>query len=55
MESWAKIKNVGKKEGALRSVIGFILIIFAFLISGFFGWVLGAIGVLIILTAVFGY
>jgi hypothetical protein len=55
MEPLAKIKNVGRGEGIFRSAIGVILIILAFPISGFSGWVLGTIGVLIILTAIFGY
>jgi hypothetical protein len=55
MEPVVKTKNVGRAEAIFRSVIGVILIIFAFFISGFFRWVLGLIGVVIILTAIFGY
>jgi hypothetical protein len=55
MGSLVKIKNVGKGEAIFRSVIGVILIILAFFISGFSRWVFGIIGVLIILTAIFGY
>ncbi len=55
MEPVAKIKNVGRGEAIFRSVIGVILIIFAFFISGVFRWVLGLVGVVIILTAIFGY
>jgi len=52
MEPLAKIKNMGRGEGFFRSALGVILVILAFRISG---WVLGSIGVLIILTAIFGY
>lgn len=55
MEPVAKIKNVGRGEAIFRSVMGVILIIFAFFISGVFRWVLGLVGVVIILTAIFGY
>ncbi|MEW6375914.1 MAG: DUF2892 domain-containing protein [Thermodesulfobacteriota bacterium] len=51
----AKTKNVGGGEAVFRSIIGVILIILAFFISGFSRWVLGLIGVLMILTALFGY
>ncbi len=50
-----KVKNVGKGEGIFRLIIGIILIIFAFFISGVFRWILGLIGVVVILTAIFGY
>ena len=55
MEPLAKIKNMGRGEGIVRSAIGVILIILAFRISGFSGWVLGSIGVLVILTAILRY
>jgi hypothetical protein len=50
-----KAKNVGKGEGIFRLIIGIILIALAFFISGVFRWILGPIGLLVILTAVFGY
>jgi predicted phage tail protein len=50
-----KAKNVGKREGIFRLIIGIILIALAFFISGVFRWILGPIGLLVILTAVFGY
>jgi len=50
-----KVKNVGKGEGIFRLIIGVILIILAFFISGVFRWILGLIGVATILTAIFGY
>jgi hypothetical protein len=50
-----KGKNVGKGEGIFRLIIGIILITLAFFISGVFRWVLGSIGLVVILTAIFGY
>jgi hypothetical protein len=50
-----KVKNVGKGEGIFRLIIGVILIILAFLLSGVFRWVSGLIGVALIVTAIFGY
>jgi predicted phage tail protein len=50
-----KVKNVGKGEGIFRLITGVILIILAFFISGVFRWILGLIGVVVILTAIFGY
>jgi predicted phage tail protein len=55
MESFVKIKNVGRGEGIFRSVTGVILLILAFFIPGGFRWVLGIIGVALILTTIFGY
>jgi hypothetical protein len=55
MESMVKTKNVGRAGSILRSIIGIILIIFAFFIEGIFRWVVGLIGVIFILTAIFGY
>ncbi|HSB07830.1 MAG TPA: DUF2892 domain-containing protein [Thermodesulfobacteriota bacterium] len=55
MESMVKTKNVGRIEAILRSIIGAILIIFAFSIEGILGWVVGLIGVIFIVTALFGY
>ncbi len=55
MGTGAKTKNVGRGEAIFRSVIGVILIILTFLISGVFRWVLGLVGVVVILTALFGY
>jgi len=50
-----KVKNIGKGEGLFRLIIGVVLIILAFFISGFFRWMLGFVGVVVILTALFGY
>jgi predicted phage tail protein len=50
-----KVRNVGKGEGIFRLITGVILIILAFFISGVFRWILGLIGVVVILTAIFGY
>jgi hypothetical protein len=55
MEPVVKTKNVRRAEAILRSIIGVILIIFAFSIEGIFRWVVGLIGVAFILTAIFGY
>jgi hypothetical protein len=55
MESFGGVKNVGKGEAVFRSVIGVILIIIAFIISGRFRWILGLIGVVTLLTALSGY
>ena len=50
-----KVKNVGKGEGIFRLIIGAILIILAFFVLGVFQWILGLVGVVVILTAIFGY
>ena len=55
MESFVKIKNVGRGEGIFRFVVGIILIASVFFISGGFRWIFGLIGVVLILTAMFGY
>jgi len=55
MERIAKILNVGREEAIFRFIIGVVLIILTFLISGFSGWVLGLVGVAVILTAIFRY
>ncbi len=55
MGTMVKMKNVGRGEAIFRSVVGVILIILAFFISGFSQWVLGLIGVVIVLTVLFGY
>jgi hypothetical protein len=55
MEPVVKTKNVGRIEVVLRSIIGIILIIFAFSIEGILRWIVGLIGVVFILTAIFGY
>jgi len=55
MEPVAKTKNVGRAEVILRSIIGVILLIFAFFIEGVLRWLVGLIGVVFILTAIFGY
>ena len=50
-----KVKNIGKGEGGFRLIIGVILIILAFFMSGVYQWISGLIGVVLILTAMFGY
>lgn len=48
-------KNVGKGEGIFRLILGAVLIIIAFFASGVSRWILGPIGLVLILTAIFGY
>jgi uncharacterized membrane protein len=55
MEPMIKTKNVGRIEAILRSIIGVILVIFAYSIEGTLRWVVGLIGVVFIITALFGY
>jgi hypothetical protein len=50
-----KEKNIGTIESVLRSVIGVILLVFAFVIEGIMRWVVGLIGVAVVVTALFGY
>jgi len=49
------VKNITKGEGVFRSIIGVVLIIAALFISGAFRWILGLVGVVVILTAIVGY
>ena len=55
MELGVKTKNVGRAEAILRSIIGVILMVFAFSIEGISRWMAGLIGVIFILTAIFGF
>jgi predicted phage tail protein len=55
MFSIAKVKNVNKGEAVFRMVLGVILIVIAFFVSGLPGLVLGLIGAAFVLTAFFGY
>jgi len=55
MEPTSKGKTVGKAEAIFRLILGIILIILGFFVSGTFRWVTGIIGVAILLTALFGY
>jgi predicted phage tail protein len=48
-------KNIGKGEGIFRLIIGVVLIIIAFFTSGVSRWILGPIGLVVILTGIFGY
>jgi len=50
-----KTKNVGKKESVVRSILGSILIVLSFLISGIFWLGLGLIGAVIVVSAFFKY
>jgi predicted phage tail protein len=55
MVSITKVKNVRQGEAVFRIVLGVILIVIAFFVWGVTGFVLGLIGVVFILTALFGY
>jgi hypothetical protein len=55
MESFVKIRNVGRAEEIFRYVLGIILLILGFFISGSLRWVLGGIGLALVLTGIFGY
>ena len=55
MEFAVKTKNIGVAEAILRSVIGITLITFTFFIEGILRWGVGLIGMVFILTAIFGY
>lgn len=55
MVSVTKVKNVSRGEAVFRIVLGGALIVFAFVLSGVKGWILGLIGLALILTAFFGY
>ena len=50
-----RVKNVRRGEAVFRIVLGVILIVIAFVVSGLTGLVLGLIGIVFILTAFFGY
>ena len=47
-------KNVGKKEGALRLVIGVVLIALMIVFDGWLKWVSGLMGISLIATALAG-
>jgi len=49
------VKNVGKRETILRLVLGLVCIGLAILFSGILAWILGLVGVGLLLTAFFGY
>ncbi len=50
-----KTKNVGKHESIVRSILGSILIVLSFLISGIFWLGVGLIGAIIVVSALFKY
>ena len=50
-----KTKNVGKQESMVRSVLGSILIVLSFFISGIFWLGVGLIGAIIVVSALFKY
>jgi hypothetical protein len=55
MGLFVTMKNVGRGEAIVRSVIGITLILLPFFTPGVFQWILGLIGVVFVLTAIFGY
>ncbi len=55
MVSITKVKNVKRREAIFRIVLGAVLIVIAFSVSGLTGLVLGLIGAAFVLTAFFGY
>jgi hypothetical protein len=50
-----KTKNVGKQESIVRSILGSILIVLSFFLSGIFWLGVGLIGVIIVVSAIFKY
>ncbi len=44
-------KNVGKKEGWLRIVIGSVFLMLAFVLEGWHRWVSGLAGIALVVTA----
>jgi len=50
-----KTKKVGKQESMLRPILGSILIILSFFISGIFWLGVGLIGAILVVSALFKY
>ena len=50
-----KAKNVGKRESIARSILGSILIVLSFFISGIFWLGVALIGAIIVVSALFKY
>lgn len=44
-------KNVGKKEGVLRLVIGIVLLLLMIVVDGWLRWVSGLMGISLVATA----
>ena len=55
MEPILRTGKVGKQEAGFRIVIGAILVLITFFIQGILSWIVGFIGVALIVTAIFGY
>jgi hypothetical protein len=47
--------NVCGKEKRTRGIIGVLLIVAGFIVSQTIGWILGIVGVVLLLTAMFSY
>jgi len=50
-----KTKDRGKQESIVRSILGSILIVLSFFISGFFWLAAGLIGAIVAVSALFRY
>jgi predicted phage tail protein len=50
-----KTKNVGKQESIVRSILGSILIVLSFFVSGIFWLMVGLIGAILVVSALFKY
>jgi len=50
-----KTKNLGKQESVVRTLLGGILIVLSFIMSGIFWLGVGLIGAIIVISARFKY
>ena len=50
-----KTKNMGKQESIVRSILGAILIVLSFFVSGILWLGVGLIGAIIVVSALFKY
>jgi len=50
-----KTKNLGKQESIVRSILGGILIVLSLFLSGIFWLIVGLIGAIIVVSALFKY
>ena len=55
VDPMVKTKNVGKQESTVRSILGSILIVLSFFISGVFWLGVGLIGAIIVVSVFFKY
>ena len=47
-------KNMGKTDRLIRAIVGALLVVAFFMMSGALAWVLGAVGVVLLATAAMG-